>query len=336
MSKIVGSIVYSNNTGLGVLARDFYNHGLINKVIIQPTDKEPIIQDRFWAEDVYKKEELARFIDEIDVLFILEQYLPYPYQWENSISLQEIRNRGKKIVLMPMYECTHPGYYSEVDFVICPSLLDLDIVKYFGTSSAKFIPVPVEENWKKRGNAKVFIHNAGYSENFRNGTKEVLEAMQYVKNDVQLIVRCQGGRPELENLIGHYAIHDQRIIPHIGEIHREELYQEGDVFLFPEKYNGLSLPLQEAFASGMGIMAGNRFPINTWLPPGMLIKVDHYTFENHAVSIQLANFNPVDIAFSMDRWYNVDIGEFSIAGKNWAENNSWERLIPLYKEILFQ
>jgi glycosyltransferase involved in cell wall biosynthesis len=331
MNKIVGSIVYSNNTGLGVLARDFYNNGLINKVIIQETEKEPVIQDRFRAEDIYKKEDLARFIDEIDVLLVLEQYLPNPYNWGN-ISLDEIRRCGKKIVLIPMYECTHPGYYSEVDFTICPSPLDLDIAQYFG-AKAKFIPIPVQAKWTKREKAKIFVHNAGYSSNLRNGTKEILEAMQYVKNDVQLIVRCQGNRSELENLIGSY--HDSRIIPHIGEISQDELYQLGDVFLFPEKYNGLSLPLQEAFASGMGIMAGNRFPMNTWLPPGMLIKVDNYTFETYLIPIQLANFSPIDIAFSMDRWYNMDIGHLSLSGKEWAENNSWEKLISLYKDILY-
>ena len=41
------------------------------------------------------------------------------------------------------------------------------------------------------------------------------------------------------------------------------------MFVFPEKFNGLSLPLQEARAAGMLVLATDRFPMNTWLPREM-------------------------------------------------------------------
>jgi hypothetical protein len=338
---IVGSIVYSNNTGLGVMARDFYENGLIDRVIIQPTDKEPIIQDRFHDLIVYPQGDLEGFLKDIDILLILEQYLPYAYGWKGIsqyYTLDKIKEIGKRIVLIPMHECTHPGYYQYADCVICPSLLEFDLCEQLCPKTPHvFIPVPAPHNieWVLRTKAQIFTHNAGYCSNFRNGTKEILEAMQYVDSPILLSIRAQGGRPELEHLIMTHAQHDIRIIPQIGELSESDLYV-GDVFLFPEKYNGSSLPIQEAFSAGMPIMAGDRYPINTWLPKELLIPVTSYdSMGDGAVVYQSANISPKDLAKMVDLWYNKDISNLSLQGKAWAEENSWKKLKPVYEKYIY-
>jgi hypothetical protein len=112
------------------------------------------------------------------------------------------------------------------------------------------------------------------------------------------------------------------------------MFSEGDVFVFPETFNGLSLPLQEAYASGMLVMASHRFPSNTWLPTDPLIPVSHYVKDQVAVPIEKAVIDPKEIAHCIDTWYGRNIEEFSLKGKQWAEENSWEALKPQYVTAL--
>ena len=124
--------------------------------------------------------------------------------------------------------------------------------------------------------------------------------MKYVRSPIKLIVRSQVPIKEYN---------DPRIEYRIGTF--DNIWDEGDVFVFPEKFNGLSLPLQEAFASGMMVMATDRYPMNTWLCTDCLLPVDKYTTERIAVEFQMAHLSPVDIAKTIDKFYNTDITKFS-------------------------
>jgi len=46
-----------------------------------------------------------------------------------------------------------------------------------------------------------------------------------------------------------------------------------------------------------------------------------------------AIIDPQDIANTIDMWYNNDITEYSLKGKKWGEDNSWEALKPKYEAI---
>lgn len=190
----------------------------------------------------------------------------------------------------------------------------------------KQVQVPVSNNikWRLRERANIFIMNAGNGGlGGRNGTKELLDAMQYVKSPIKLIVRSQVPIKEYD---------DPRIEYRIGTFN--DIWDEGDVFIFPEKFNGLSLPLQEAFASGMLVMCADRFPMNTWLPTEPLIPVNNYKKERLAVEFDCAVINPLDIAMSIDEWYDKDITKFSLLGKEFNKNNSWEVLKEKYISLM--
>jgi hypothetical protein len=188
------------------------------------------------------------------------------------------------------------------------------------------LPVPIPENvkWRLRTKAEVFICNAGNGGlGGRNGTKELLEAMRLVKSPIKLILRSQGN---IE------PINDPRIEVRIGTF--DDIWSEGDVFIFPEKFNGLSLPIQEAFASGMLVMTTNRFPNNTYLPVEPLIPVSEYKKERLAVEFDSAVIKPEDIAHCLDSWYNLDITSYSLKGKEYNETNSWKNLKEKYLSVL--
>ena len=188
------------------------------------------------------------------------------------------------------------------------------------------VQVPTDVKWSLRTRANVFVFNAGNGGlGGRNGTKELLDAMKYVKSPIKLIIRSQ---------VPIQQVQDDRIEYRIGNF--DDIWSEGDVFIFPEKFNGLSLPLQEAFASGMAVMCGDRFPMNTWLPKDILIPVSGYKKERISVEFDSAVIRPEDIAKSIDAIYNNNISHYSLLGKQFNINNSWKTLKEKYEELMSQ
>lgn len=308
-------MVLTSDQGLSYLAKSFYDHGLIQKVLIRQHSS------RTNHDDWYARSSVVSSLEE---LLECETLLFFETPFYEEL-FHRAKEKGIKTVIMPMYECTHPRHVALADMVIVPSLLD----QVFYPDSI-FIPVPVEVKWQKRLQARHFVHNAGNGGlGGRNGTKELLEAIQHVKSPIQLTIRSQ---VPIQRVFGG----DSRVSIQEGQVSSEELWKEGDVFIFPEKFNGLSLPLQEAYAAGMLVMAGNRFPMNTWLPTEPLIPIKRSHMVSHAVQFQSAQYDPREIAAKIDEWYNRDIWNYSERGRKWGQANSWPVLKEQYEAILSQ
>ena len=329
--SVVGSIVYATKSGLGILAKLLYESKIIDKVLVVQHQKFESHLEWYPAEDIILAAD--EFLDSIDTLLLLEAPMPNPFDWS---LVQRAKYKGKKIVLMPMYESTPRQSLVLVDEFICPSPLDLE---YYQDFNACYLPVPAPNDveWNLREKANVFVHNVGHGGIFsRNGTVEVVQALPMIKSDIKLIIRIQpDSKPELLSLVDE--IKDDRVEVVKEQIPFQELWKTGDVFLFPEKFNGLSLPLQEASAAGMCVMAGDRFPINEWLPREPLIPVSGYfkTVQPWTrVAIKNAIIHPRSIAETVDKWAGQDISKQSLAGKEWAEDNQGDRLKSRYDEVL--
>lgn len=334
--KSVGSIVFSTTQGLGIIAKSFFDNKIFHRAMVlrhgkrvdhpewYPENKSIFLRS---TSNLYHNSTLRRFLKEVEVMLFFET----PFNWEILNLCRELR---VKTFLMPMYECMPEKLPVEPDFYICPSKLDQE---YYPTSS-QFIPVPVDnviiDNWRLRERAEVFVHNAGnWGLMGRNGTAELLHSIPLIKSPIKLIIRSQKRIPPEYNEF----LEDPRVEVRIGECPYDELYKEGDVFVFPEKFNGLSLPLQEACASGMLVMCNNRFPMNTWLPNEPFIPVRD--FRDNRISPRLLPFKeaivtPGDIAGTIDKWYNQDISEFSLEGRDWGVRHSWKYLGTRYDELL--
>ncbi|MCK9568751.1 hypothetical protein M0R72_07410 [Candidatus Pacearchaeota archaeon] len=331
----VGSIGWATQSGLGILAKAFYDHGVVNRMLVIQHPH----YDTHW--DWYPTQVgVDRFLDELNVLLLFETAI----DWNVA---KKAKAKSIPIVLMPMYEWTPPSLPVPIDLYLCPSLLDLRYYEHKPSRlGAKFIPVPVEKPWKLRTKALHFVHNAGHGgSGFRNGTPELLQALPLVGSPIRLTVRGQPGirgpkraraSEDRVSALFRQAKDDPRLDLQLGDFPYDSMFEEGDVFVFPEKFNGLSLPLQEAHASGMLVMASNRFPSNTWLPTDPLIPIHRYREEQIAVLVESAIVEPREIAYCIDTWYNRNIEEYSIKGKQWAEANSWEVLKPQYLSALEQ
>jgi len=323
----IGSIVFCTEQGLGLLARDFYENRILSDVaIIRHSTRTNHYEWYPDAPRVGGAGSSKEFVEKMDAVLFFET----PFYWE---LIPFCRERNIPTILMTMYECTPYPLPYVPDYYLTPSALD---AREFPDNS-RFIRVPVDVPWRLRLQAKTFVHNAGNGGlRGRNGTRELLQAVKFIKSDMRLIVRAQGSW--VKNLAKDCGCDkDERVTIHGDSIPREQLYEDGDVFVFPEKFNGLSLPLQEAFASGMVCMCGDRFPMNRWLPRAPLIPVHEMSelrLSRRFRPIDSAVFRPEDIAANIDEWYGRDIESLSRAGLQFAERNSWQVLGPDYLRFL--
>lgn len=333
----VGSIVFATDQGLGILAKSFYDAGVVTDVLVVRHGTHETHDD--WYP---KAKQITSLATQTDVMrnFCLSMdtmlFFETPFYWP---LLDLCRNNGVKTVLMPMFECMHEELPAQPDVFLNPSHLDQ---QYY--PQGIYIPVPVSYPWRLRERAEVFIHNAGHGGlKGRNGTAEFVEAARLVKSPAKLILRMQESKRKYwaANRLrkANELIKDapknltvvQKTLPYY------EMFATGDVFVFPEKFNGLSLPLQEARAAGMLVMCGARFPMNQWLPPEPLIPVSGYRRTRVGPpcnEFDEAIIRPEDIAAKIDEWYGRDISQYSERGRGWAELMSWEALKPKYLEVL--
>ena len=329
----IGTVGYNTSRGLGHLVHDFYLHGIITDVFVVKHPRVPNNEDWYpnapsvklgHFSDTNGWKMATEFCKNVDAMLFFET----PFNWK---LIEWCKENLIKTFLVVMYECTpksHPAPYR----YICPSLLDM---QYFPLNS-EFLTLPTEYPWKLRTRARHFVHNGGYlGLRGREGTTTLIEAMQFVQSPIQLTIRVQ------ENVDVHHQrliAEDTRITYIAGSVPYLDLYKEGDAVVIPQKFNGCSLPIQEACASGMMVMTTDRFPMNTWLPNEPLIPTSGC---NKGVSIggpylefDEAIVDPRQLAKHIDKWYDKPIEDYSIFGKDWASEHSWEVLKPQWMKVL--
>ena len=340
MTLAVGAMIYCSDQGLGYLARSFHRAGVINSVFIV---EHPSHENHFdWYPAGSPRTRIRplavaaiqEWLRSLDVFLALEN----PFWWE---AFAFCRQHGVKTALAVMYECFPRQYFGSPqhtpDLFLCPSLLDLEVFARLRSPACRVehLPVPVEVPWRLRERAEVFVHMAGNgSFRDRNGTVLLQQALPYVKSPIRLILRAQphGAR----NILPETA-RDKRVDVRVGVAPYESLWEEGDAFTFVDAWNGLCLPLQEAFAAGMLVIAGDRFPVSAWLPVEPLVPVSGYReacIGPSYLSFSEAHYDPREVAHVIDAWFGRDVTEWSRRGAEWARAMSWAELKPRYTRLL--
>lgn len=345
----VSAIVRADASGLGTLSRMLSEHLGFYKTVSIARHKggawhEWYGENNRIAPDNGMTPELVAWLCEgADVLLSFEC-------WYGDFVPAMAKRLGVKTALMPMYECcpqTGSGLES-TDLAICPSKLDLyemsDNTPGLSKAAKVFIPVPCDTKrieFKQRERALTFVHNAGHGGlGGRNSTREVIEAWQYVVSPARLKVRMQPGIS-----VDVPIPNDPRISA--VESNPEnywELFSEGDVLLHPHKWDGLSLPIQEALTAGMPVMTTDYWPFcdepsgeerQGWLPESIQdICIPPQTVTKTRICRQIDVFNPHPkaIAAQIDRLYGENIEEMSDDARSCAFVWSLENLLPVYRQ----
>ena len=326
----VGTINYASYTGLGVLVKEFWDNEILNDILVIKHPWNPSHHEKWYPTAGvvdFQNPSLSiieNYIKQLDVLFLFETgFFP------EVLSLA--KKYKVKTILMPMYEWS--PFPQDVDLYIAPSQLDYDYYKsMYPNKQVILLPVPANSQvkWKLKEKAYTFTHNAGNgSSHDRNGTQKLIEALPFIKSPIKLKIKAQP-KVQLPN------IQDPRVEIINKHLPFHQLWEETDVFIFVERFNGLSLPLQEAHASGCLVIAGDRYPINTWLPTKPLVspKEEEQLQLQDQIPFLASIYDPVDIAEKIDSFYGKDITKYSLAGKAWAQGNSWGVLKPRYINLI--
>lgn len=327
----IGTVCYCTDQGLGMLAKWYHEAGVITDVLLFRHSKYENHPE--WYPGVpfvscpFHGPEVEAFLKNIDAVLFFET----PFDWRFP---DLCRSRGIRTVMMPMYEWSlkHPPH--RFDKYICPSRLDQ---QYFPDSP--FVPVPVDPStWRLRTTAHRFLHNAGHiGHRHHKGTEELIRAIPYLDRHINLTIRCQSG-PHLNRILKQNPFDHPGVNIETGNLPYNQLFAGHDVYVAPEKFNGLSLPLQEAYAAGMLVMASDRFPANTYLPHEPLIPVKQYypaCIASAYFTFEEAVIEPEMIAQTMNEWAGRDITDYSLDAKEWAEAHSWPKLKErIVQEIL--
>lgn len=328
MSHRIGTITYSTSQGIAHLAKWFWDAGVVTDVMTFRHGSRP--QHPEWYPEgtvelvgrPFNGPVVDEWLRPLDAVVFFES----PFDWS---FFQYCRVRGKRTVVVPMYECWPKAPAGLPDKFVCPSKLDQR--DYWPGAPFIQIPVPPDVVWRQRTKAERFLHNGGnLGLRGHKGTLEIVRAWQHVKSDAELTVRAQdtAGLSAILRQVPD-ARKDERILFLPGEVPRDKLFDGHDVFIMAEKYNGLSLPLIEARAAGMLVTTSDRFPTNDWLPTWPLIPVQSYSRQRVGGGYQEydeALVTPEAIAETVDRVYGSDVTDYSLSGKAWAEMNSWANL----------
>ena len=325
MTLRIGMVAYSTHQGLGYLAKSFYDAGVIDDVLVVPHRAYPNHPEWYgeYATIVNPRSirgtEVDRVLSSVDTMLFFET----PFDWSFP---ERCHSHGVKTVCIPMYEWFPKNRLSTFSGYLCPSRLDVDyFCEYRHTP---FVPPVDPASWSLRTRAVKFLHNSGHiGHRNHKGTEELLQSLQYLETDLVVTVRSQSSKTFNNFLQKMPWLKDNRHLDlQLGEVPYKEMFSGHDVYVAPEKFNGLSLPLQESYSSGLLVMASDRYPTNTWLPTEPLIPVKSYykaAIADQYISFDEAQIDPKSIASKMDQWYGQDITAFSYAGREWAKVNSW-------------
>lgn len=328
----IGLVARADNSGLGVLSYDFYKHLPIHKTLVVTSQFEQMFERYDTRKDacicergIPSNEEISEFLDDLDVVICIET----PYNWN---ILKQAQEKGVKTALVVMYEWT-PNEYDiplNFDLYICPTQLDYDTL----WGNKILLPSPTDRKrapFKKRTTAKTFIFNNGHGGvGGRNSINEFLMATQFVESDVKFIVRSQ--------VPFEMPYNDTRIETKLGELPPGELWGKGDVYIHAHKFDGLSLPLQEALSAGYPVIAVDREPYNAILPQQLLfeaggtgkVKLQYRKVDAVAINPKILGEKIDEVA----RMRDEEIEKLSERSNELAEDFSWEKLAPRYMEEL--
>ena len=327
----LGLVARCDDSGLGSLSQDFFKWLEPEKVLTvygrYNNHPERFPNAIICNQGMPNLKQIKDFLKDIDILLTFET----PYNW-NLIS--EAKKKGIKTVIIPNYEWTTANPSVEPDLWLCPSKLDYKIYSEEG-KNAIYLPIPIDRTripFKLRKVAKTFIFNNGHGGSIgRNSAREMVEALARIPEGTgaKFIVRSQ---VQLDAML---------TMPHttfkFGEAKKEELFDEGDIFVFPHKFDGLSLPIQEAIAAGMPVITTDFFPFNEMLPKELLFPFDDKArakLDEDTRTIDIHLIYPRDLADKISEFVGKDITALSMKMNELAESYSWFTLKDKYLETL--
>ena len=326
----IGTLGYRTKTGLGYQVLSYTKHLPIERVLVVDLSVHNGLPLTDWypgAQTVKgypTNRDLVEFLSGLDIVLLAETPLNY-----ELYSLA--RERGVKTVTVHNYEFfdhfVNPEYPLP-DMFISPSMWHFEDIERFCIERGiahKYLHHPVDRQdfpFRQRTNTTPF-HIAGKHAAYdRNGTFDYLAAFPQGRVTTQ-------GEQFANTLRGLYRL--SKIYTNIED--PNYMYSMGDILVFPRRYGGNCLPLNEALSCGVPVIMPDISPNNNFLPKHWLvpaIKTGEFT---PRTKIDIYSVNPDDLRAKVEDLKANIAGESKLADEI-AQSISWEVLKPKYLETL--
>lgn len=172
----------------------------------------------------------------------------------------------------------------------------------------------------------------------RNGTTDLLKALQFVKSEVTVTVRCQ--QPGyVSGLVHQHRIKtpanvtlrlDSADVPHYWDNYA------GDVLVMPRRFGGLCLPVNEALGAGMPAIMPAIEPNTDWLPSEWLVPAVKQGSFMCKQRVDYYSVDVLELAHTIDRFASQP--DLYVKARDEAsrlrDEYSWDTLKPRYLEVL--
>lgn len=212
----------------------------------------------------------------IDILFFNEQRY-----WKPVI---EAKKAGFCVgAYVDYYKQSTVRAFDIYDFLICNTKRHFSVFNWH--ENAFFVPwgtkVCDKIYTKSEDKPIKFLVSAGWqgaSTGDRRGTLYAIDAFGRVSGNCEMLLYSQVTLDELLPIWRDKIISDQRI-RYIEGTFEPFPYEEGDVFIYPSKLDGIGLTLPEALAHGLPSITTNNPPMNEFVINGingLLIDVKYY------------------------------------------------------------
>lgn len=336
----IGLVARADSTGLGTQSKGFYDHIPCKVLVIDSQPMSPsqssILKANYdWYPHSRKLQlnpkkqaygwmpgfEVRAFLEGLDIVFFMET--PYDYSL-----FDECRKRGIKTILQFNYEfLEYPSALPKPDLFAAPSMWN-----YYNVPDPKVhLPVPVNPNAftpqvKERG----FVHIGGRAAiHDRNGTQTLLDSLQYIKNEVSVVINTQSPIKPPRGLKSNV-----KLMIDSGNKKKYTDNYTGGVLVLPRKYGGLCLPINESIGAEMPVITTNISPNNLWLPSEWLVKSHSKGNFKARKLIDIFQADPVALAMKIDQFCEPAFYASALEKVRKIKNDiSWDTLRPKYYEV---
>lgn len=335
----------ADSRGLAAQSESAAHHLLPDKVLVidmhefSPYPCDPSRFDglnyRVGHFQAFTDEDIDWLLTDIDVLLSHETF------YDDRIIL-EARRRGVRTVVQYNHELATwlGGDGPRPDEFIAPALWRIAEFEERMGVKVTYLPSPVDTErlpYRQRTQARRFLHVAGHpAASDRAGTEILLRALPSIREQVTLTIRSQGHASRLfrrRNRNGNVQLE-------LIDENRPDYwtaYETPDVLIAPRRYGGQSLPVNEALCSGMPVIALDREPERSILPPESLVPSRAAKqIRTYAGIIDVDSCAPADLARRIDVFARDDelVTRLSKLAGEWRDEHSWEALLPAWNRVL--
>lgn len=192
-----------------------------------------------------------------------------------------------------------------------------------------------------------FFHNAGWlGINYRKMTPAVILAFDAVKRvlpEATLFIHAQVGPGKLPPSTQRILARQPAITYHVETVPPPGLYHRGEILLFPSKLEGLGLPLPEAMACGLPVIATDAPPMNEFVRTGrtgLLVRVGERVTRHDAIAfpetlVDLGDLvsKMVELGRDVDRARAMGAAARAFARRALAPDSFRERLLRVFGKV---